>query len=103
MDRALTIKSKEALELIKNGTADNHPCSRLVHCIRECINRCWNVDLQHVYREANRAADLMAKLSHSIPEGLQSFDAPHAELGSILSSDLSGLLLPRLKLHIIFI
>ncbi|KAF7813995.1 Heat shock 70 kDa protein [Senna tora] len=92
----LECDSEEALELIKNGTADNHPCSGLVHCIRECINRCWNVDLQHVYREANRAADLMAKLSHSIPEDLQSFDAPHAKLGSILSSDLSDLLLPRL-------
>ncbi|KAF7831188.1 putative ribonuclease H protein At1g65750 family [Senna tora] len=55
-----------------------------------------HVDLQHVYREANRAVDLMAKLSHSLPEGLQSFDAPYAELRSILSSDLSGLLLPRL-------
>ncbi|KAF7806109.1 ribonuclease H [Senna tora] len=96
--RSVTLEcdSEEALELIKNGTADNHPCSGLVHCIRDCINRCWNVDLQHVYREANRAADLMAKLSLFIPEGLQSFDAPHAELWSILSSGLSSLLLPHL-------
>ncbi|KAF7813793.1 uncharacterized protein G2W53_034769 [Senna tora] len=93
----LECDSEEALELIKNGIADNHPCSGLVHCIRDCINRCWNVDLQHVYREANRAADLMAKLSHSLPEGLQYFDAPHAELGLILSFNLSGLLLPHLK------
>ncbi|KAF7814314.1 ribonuclease H [Senna tora] len=66
--RSVTLKcdSEEALELIKNGTADNHPCSGLVHYIRKCINRCWNIDLQHVYREANRATDLMAKLSHSI-------------------------------------
>ncbi|KAF7801380.1 uncharacterized protein G2W53_040491 [Senna tora] len=48
---------------------------------------------------ANRAADFMAKLGHYLSEGLHSFDVPHVELGTILSSDLSGPLFSRLCIY----
>ncbi|KAF7816000.1 hypothetical protein G2W53_029969 [Senna tora] len=87
--------SKVALELVENGTTENHPCSGLVHQIRSLVDRNWDVNLVHAFREANQAADLMAKMSHTLSEGLHVFCYPHKDLGYILAADLYGPLVPR--------
>ncbi|CAN1192302.1 Putative ribonuclease H protein At1g65750 [Linum perenne] len=51
---------------------------------------------QHVYREANCAADHLANLGHSFSIGMYSFDFPDASLAHWLRYDLIGVALPRL-------
>ncbi|KAF7842222.1 reverse transcriptase [Senna tora] len=86
--------SEVALELVSNGVVDTHPCSALVQRVRSLIDRHWDTELVHVFREANQAADFMAKLSHSLAEGFLVFDSPHVGLRSILAADLNGPLVP---------
>ena len=50
----------------------------------------------HVYREANRAADLMASKGHSLPLGLHVYCVPPVDLRAILVEDCTGVALPRL-------
>ncbi|KAF7806919.1 dentin sialophosphoprotein isoform X1 [Senna tora] len=88
--------SEVVLELVSNGVVDTHPCSALVQWVRSLIDRHWDAELVHVFREANQAADFMAKLSHSLAEGFHVFDSPHVGLRSILAADLNGPLVPRL-------
>ncbi|KAF7800755.1 Ribonuclease H protein [Senna tora] len=96
--RKVTIEcdSEVALELVSNGVVDIHPCSALVQRVRSLIDRHWDTELVHVFREANQAADFMAKLSHSLAEGFHVFDSPHVGLRSVLAADLNGPLVPRL-------
>ncbi|CAN1192303.1 Putative ribonuclease H protein At1g65750 [Linum perenne] len=58
--------------------------------------RKWEVQLSHVYREANCAADHLANLGHSFSIGMYSFDFPDASLAHWLRYDLIGVALPRL-------
>ncbi|KAF7820413.1 agamous-like MADS-box protein AGL80 [Senna tora] len=53
--------------------------------------------MAHVFGEANHAADFIAKLSHTLPDGLHVFDRPQAGLGNIFANDLYGPLVPHLQ------
>ncbi|CAN1167000.1 Putative ribonuclease H protein At1g65750 [Linum perenne] len=50
---------------------------------------------QHVYREANCAADHLANLGHSFDIGMYLFDFPDVSLAHWLRYDLIGVALPR--------
>ncbi|CAN0836864.1 Putative ribonuclease H protein At1g65750 [Linum grandiflorum] len=54
------------------------------------------LDHQHIYREANYAADYLANLGHSFSYGLHLFDYPDRDLSHWLHYDLIGVSLPRL-------
>ena len=41
----------------------------LIRRIQQLLDRAWEVKIQHVYREANRAANFMASRGHSLPLG----------------------------------
>ncbi|CAN1123629.1 Putative ribonuclease H protein At1g65750 [Linum perenne] len=60
--------------------------------------RDWEVQLTHVYREANCAADHLANLGHSFVIGMYLFDFPDASLAHWLRYDLIGVALPRVTL-----
>ncbi|CAN0898130.1 Putative ribonuclease H protein At1g65750 [Linum grandiflorum] len=51
---------------------------------------------QHIYREANNAADYLANLGHSLSYGLHFFDSPDRCLSHWLHYDIIGVSLPRL-------
>ncbi|CAN1167001.1 Putative ribonuclease H protein At1g65750 [Linum perenne] len=57
--------------------------------------RDWEVQLTHVYREANCAADHLANLGHSFDIGMYLFDFPDVSLAHWLRYDLIGVALPR--------
>lgn len=48
--------SSEALNLVRNGCAADHPRTDLVNGIREFLSRKWEVSLRSIFREANGAA-----------------------------------------------
>ena len=65
----------------------HHPFSTLVAKIQELLARNWEVKVQHVYREANRAVDLLASLGHSLSIDLHVYFKPPLMLLPILSED----------------
>ncbi|KAF7831150.1 uncharacterized protein G2W53_013483 [Senna tora] len=44
--------------------------------LQSLVDHNWNVDLVHAFREANQAANHMAKLSHTLSEDLYIFYYP---------------------------
>ncbi|KAH9725573.1 putative ribonuclease H protein [Citrus sinensis] len=68
----------------------------LVVAIRDFLNRNWQINISHIYREANSAADFMANMAHLIPHGLQLFSNPPVGIYSILSQDMYGVCQPRI-------
>ncbi|KAL9453582.1 hypothetical protein AB3S75_009233 [Citrus x aurantiifolia] len=67
----------------------------LITAIKELMNRQWLITIKHIYREANFAADSMAKLAGSLPLGLYVFENPPAGLGYWLCNDIYGTSIPR--------
>ncbi|KAH9770878.1 putative ribonuclease H protein [Citrus sinensis] len=62
----------------------------LITAIKELMNRQWLITIKHIYREANFAADSMAKLAGSLPLGLHVFENPPEGLGYWLCNDIYG-------------
>ncbi|CAN0870121.1 Putative ribonuclease H protein At1g65750 [Linum grandiflorum] len=60
------------------------------------VIRNWEVNLSHIYREANNAADYLANFGHSLNYGLHIFDTPDRDLSHWIYYDLVGVSLPRL-------
>ncbi|CAN1217543.1 hypothetical protein LINPERPRIM_LOCUS1051 [Linum perenne] len=54
-----------------------------------------NLDHRHIFREANNAADYLAKLGHDLALGTHVFLYPDSNLLYWLSFDLVGSCLPR--------
>ncbi|KAH9705377.1 hypothetical protein KPL70_011849 [Citrus sinensis] len=67
----------------------------LITAIKELMNRQWLITIKHIYREANFAADSMAKLAGSLPLGLHVFENPPEGLGYWLCNDIYGTSIPR--------
>ncbi|CAN1197414.1 Putative ribonuclease H protein At1g65750 [Linum perenne] len=57
---------------------------RTVLRYRELLSREWEVDLRHVYREENRAANYLATLGHSLPLGNHNIAIPDSDPNRIL-------------------
>ena len=68
----------------------------LIPAIRELLSRDWVVQVNHIYREANIAADFLASSSLSCPLGLQLLPVAPPNLQSILRNDVSGVAHSRL-------
>ena len=56
--------SRYALSLIQSCYDAIYLAHSLVQSVRELLVCEWNVSLCHIYREANRSADKLARLEH---------------------------------------
>ncbi|CAN1120182.1 Putative ribonuclease H protein At1g65750 [Linum perenne] len=59
------------------------------------LSRDWEVTINHIYREANFAADYMANLGHELDFGIHVFMVPDTKLLYWLRYDLTSICLPR--------
>ena len=66
-------QSVHVVLLIKNQALETHGCSSLLRSITELLTREWNVEICHIYREANSCADRVAKHGHSCALGFNYF------------------------------
>ena len=92
----LEMDSSSAISLLHSCNRSNHPYSSLIDKVKQIIDRNWTVRIVHVYREANRAADLMASKGHSLSLGLHVYCIPPMDLKAVLDEDCRGVALPRL-------
>ncbi|CAN1814657.1 hypothetical protein LINPERHAP1_LOCUS27191 [Linum perenne] len=62
--------------------------------INRVLNRNLQVNVQHIYREANRVADLLAHLSHCKLLGTHFLDSCPPDIKNALASDCIGVSSP---------
>ncbi|KAH9792364.1 putative ribonuclease H protein [Citrus sinensis] len=79
-------------EIRPNGHAS------LVRGIKELLNRTWQVQVKHVYRESNFAADFLANSALSLPVGLHIFNSLPLGAGFWIRHDSIGVSHPRFVL-----
>ncbi|CAN0915127.1 Putative ribonuclease H protein At1g65750, partial [Linum grandiflorum] len=80
--------------LAKDSELDHHHAA-LVLQFKELRSRQWEVQLSHIYRDANNAADYLANLGHSFSYGLHLFDLLDRGMSHWLQYDLIGVSTPR--------
>ncbi|CAN0876743.1 Putative ribonuclease H protein At1g65750 [Linum grandiflorum] len=87
--------SMTAISILVKDSELRHQHAALVLQFQELCSRHWEVNISHIYREANFAADYLANLGHSLPYGMHLFDSPDRGLSHWLHYDLIGVSLPR--------
>ncbi|CAN0914226.1 Putative ribonuclease H protein At1g65750 [Linum grandiflorum] len=88
--------SRAAIAIFANDSEFDHQHAALVMQFKELCRRQWEVQISHIYREANNAADYLANLGHSFSYGIHLFDTPDRGLSHWLHYDLIGVSTPRL-------
>ncbi|KAF7842625.1 hypothetical protein G2W53_004923 [Senna tora] len=83
--------SKASINMIDQGVPSTHPCAALVYRIREVRDRGWDVRFRHVYREANKVADFVARLGHTLQHEAEMFTIPPVECLGLLAEDVKGI------------
>ncbi|KAL9413197.1 hypothetical protein AB3S75_041797 [Citrus x aurantiifolia] len=63
--------------------------------IRELMMRDWRIQIDHIYREANSAADFLSTHALSLPVGVHFLHSVPLGLRSILYSDMYGVSHPH--------
>ncbi|CAN1165450.1 Putative ribonuclease H protein At1g65750 [Linum perenne] len=87
--------SSTAVNLLADAFGSSHQHFSLVRSFQELKNRKWEVSIEHIYREANNAADFIANSGHSLELGTTVFTSPCNTLLDWLCYDLIGVSLPR--------
>ncbi|CAN1193402.1 Putative ribonuclease H protein At1g65750 [Linum perenne] len=83
-DRSLEITHGHALEVLE---------------FREWMSRDWELNIRHVYREENFAADHLASRGHELPRGSHWIDPIDCRLAYFVRYDCMGLTVPRLIIN----
>jgi ribonuclease HI len=68
----------------------------LMKKIQRLLQSPWEVKITHVYREANRCADMLANMGSESISGISFFEYPPERVKQIVEDDLRGVSFPRL-------
>ncbi|KAL9432672.1 hypothetical protein AB3S75_027656 [Citrus x aurantiifolia] len=95
--RSLLVKvnSKCITELLADTNNNPNKFSSVIQSIRRLINREWHVCISHIYREANFAADFLAKFAMRQPLGFHVLHNPPHGVVNCLTYDMYGIAFPR--------
>ncbi|CAN1753298.1 Putative ribonuclease H protein At1g65750 [Linum perenne] len=80
----LQLDSKAVITILTRREDPVHQYATEVLAFRELCNRNWLVEVRHVYREANMAADFLAEQGYLFPFGIHLFPLSDCNLGHIL-------------------
>ncbi|MCH94985.1 putative non-LTR retroelement reverse transcriptase, partial [Trifolium medium] len=83
----------QSLQDRKRGS--NMGCA-LLKKIRSLLDGPWEVKIIHVFREANRCADMLANMGSEGPIGFEFFANPPPRVMQIVDDDIRGVSFPRL-------
>jgi hypothetical protein len=75
------------------GTVDNVLIKRIKGLL--ALNN-WEVQISHVYREANRCADALANIGCSLDHNIIFYDTYPDIISDIMLADLMGITTPRM-------
>ena len=89
------IDNCSVVQIIKENNAHVNETSNIIEMIRELMRRDWRIQMAHIYREANSAADFLSTHALSLPVGVHFLRSAPLGLRSILYSDMYGVAHPR--------
>ena len=92
------VDSMCVMKLISNSNPPINEHFTLIREIQALLRRDWLTKVEHIYREANEAADFLASYSFSFPLGLYCFQSIPPNMLSILLNDVHGVAQSRLVL-----
>ncbi|GAU48983.1 hypothetical protein TSUD_245740 [Trifolium subterraneum] len=87
--------SLQAVSLIKDGVSHFHTFANEIHPIRQLLRRDWTIVIEHILREGNACADVLAKKGSSTNSPIVIVDSPPPELSNALSVDARGVVFVR--------
>ncbi|CAN1761176.1 Putative ribonuclease H protein At1g65750, partial [Linum perenne] len=95
--RKLSVQSDSAIavKLLSGLHQAPHQHSNLIRNFQELMSRQWEVTIEHIYREANFAADYLANSGHDLDIGTLVISSPCNGLLDWLHYDLLGVSIPR--------
>ncbi|CAN1746304.1 Putative ribonuclease H protein At1g65750 [Linum perenne] len=95
--RKLRVQSDSAIavRLLSGSHQASHKYSNLIRNFQELLSRQWEVTIEHIYHEANFAADYLANSGHDLDLGTVIFSSPCNGLMDWLHYDLLGVSIPR--------
>ncbi|KAF7838421.1 putative ribonuclease H protein At1g65750 family [Senna tora] len=73
-----------AVNMVKQGCNEGHPCSSLVHLAQSLVNRDWHVCIHHLLCEGNCVADRLAAEGHDHQIGVHRLMGPPEFLTDLL-------------------
>ncbi|WCJ44200.1 RNA-directed DNA polymerase (reverse transcriptase)-related family protein [Euphorbia peplus] len=85
------VDNQLCVDLIGRSYCTPNDVAALLMEIQEYIGRSWEINVCHIYREANRSADWMANLGDTLPLGLHLFTHAPAGVCSIVIQDNMGI------------
>ena len=88
--------SSNIITLLHKDSIDKHPFVSVIKHVCELLLRDWNDGISHIYHEANRVADFLASIGHSVPLGICFFDSIPNGLGSLLRDDIASVSFSRI-------
>ncbi|MED6109174.1 hypothetical protein PIB30_031176 [Stylosanthes scabra] len=87
--------STAAIHFVKHGCVSSHPCYPLLEDITNLLPHFQKITWLHTLREANFAADKLAKKGHDLAYGIHIFDISPPDVSPSILRDISGIPLMR--------
>ena len=91
----MEIDAKVIVDVIKNSTYVNQIISPILDDCRQLMTSFQQVQLKHCYREANRCADMMARIGADQELEYVLFSSPPVDLAKALEDDCNGVFFNR--------
>ena len=91
------IDAKVIVDVIKNSAYVNQIISPILDDCRQLLTGFQQVQLKHCYREANRCADLMARIGADQEQEYMLFASPPVDLAKALEDDCNGVFFNRVS------
>ncbi|KAL9449909.1 hypothetical protein AB3S75_011776 [Citrus x aurantiifolia] len=92
------VDNKSVVHLLAMASVPENENATLIKGIRKLLERDWIVQLEHVYREANYAADFLDSYSLNSPIGLHVLFSPPPAIVGLLCKNAYGIAHSRLVL-----
>ena len=79
------------VQLMCKPTNQNHPLFSIIQSCKNFLLDDWVCNITHIFREGNKLADGLARMGHSMTNGIVFFDNPPPEIFPIFEADYKGL------------
>ena len=86
---------KAVVECFLNPNYHNNVISPILDDCRQLMRRFLQIQVRHCYHQANRCADMLARMSTNQEHEFISFDYPHVDISNIVDEDSAGLYVNR--------
>ena len=85
------LDAKSIVDALGNPSCGNIVISPLLDDCKLLISRIPQVCIKHCFRQANRCADSLARMSYCLDADFSTFDSPPVDLVDVVEDDLNGI------------